>query len=105
MRGRQAGVREQEARRPGPVRPVRLPDHRIERSTDGSLGSSTLSFLNIFFLNTLVAGAAFAAGAYPGLIEVLRLTEPQNLETHPTYIHSAPFGGNGDSWRMIVTVF
>jgi hypothetical protein len=85
---------------------VRLPDHRIERSTDGSLGSSTLRFLDIFFLSTLVAGAAFAAGAYLGLIEgVGRLGEPQNLENYPTYIYSAPLGGNGDSWRMLGTVF
>jgi hypothetical protein len=84
---------------------VRLPDRRIKRSTDGSLGSSTLRFLDIFFLNTLVAGAPFAAGAYPGLIEgVGQLGEPQNLEKYPTYIYSAPLGGNGDAWRMIGTV-
>jgi hypothetical protein len=85
---------------------VRLPDRRIKRSTDGSLDSSSLRFLDIFFLNTLVAGAAFAAGAYPGLIEgVGQLGEPQNLENYPTYIYWAPLGGNGDSWSMIGTAF
>ncbi len=85
---------------------MRLPDRRIKRSTDCSFGSNTLRFLDIFFLNTLVAGAAFAAGAYPGLIEGEgQLGEPQNLENYPTYIYSAPLGGNGDSWRMIGTVF
>jgi len=54
----------------------------------------------------LVAGAAFAAGGYLGLIEgVQKLDEPRTYETHPTYIYSAPLGGNEDSRRVIGTIF
>jgi len=53
----------------------------------------------------LVAGAAFAAGGYLGLIErVQKLDEPRTYETHPTYIYSAPLGGNEDSRRVIGTI-
>ncbi|HEV8044036.1 MAG TPA: transglycosylase domain-containing protein, partial [Rubrobacter sp.] len=62
--------------------------------------------MGIFCLCMLVAGVAFGAGGYVGLIKgVERLGEPQNFETHPTYIYSAPLGGNEDSRRVIGTVF
>jgi penicillin-binding protein 1A len=49
---------------------------------------------------------AFAGGGYLGLIEsVQRLDEPRTYETHPTYMYSAPLGGNEDSRRVIGTVF
>jgi penicillin-binding protein 1A len=48
----------------------------------------------------LVGGVAFAAGGYQGLIESVRkLDAPRTYETHPTYIYSAPLGGNEDSRR------
>ena len=36
---------------------------------------------------------------------VERLGEPRNLETHPTYIYSAPLAGNEGSRRVIGTIF
>jgi penicillin-binding protein 1A len=54
----------------------------------------------------LASGVAFAGGGYLGLIEsVRRLDEPRTYETHPTYIYSAPLGGNEDSRRVIGTIF
>ncbi|HEU4846961.1 MAG TPA: transglycosylase domain-containing protein, partial [Rubrobacteraceae bacterium] len=62
--------------------------------------------MGIILLCALVAGVAFAAGGYVGLIRsVDRLGEPRNAETHPTYIYSAPLGGNGGSRRVIGTIF
>lgn len=93
-------------RRPPSVRPVRLPEHRKKGSSGGGLGSRILRFVGIFFLCVSVAGVAFAAGGYAGLREgVQRLGEPQDFESHPTYIYSAPLGGNEDSRRVIGTVF
>src|SRR3712207_8389669 len=44
--------------------------------------------------------------SYLGLVKsVERLGEPRNVETHPTYIYSAPLGGNEDSRRVIATIF
>ncbi len=46
------------------------------------------------FLCVLVAGLAFAAGGYLGLVKsVQMLDEPRSDKTHPTYIYSAPLGG------------
>ncbi|HZF57846.1 MAG TPA: transglycosylase domain-containing protein [Rubrobacter sp.] len=95
-----------EPRRPASVRPVRLPDHRKKKATGGGLGSKILRVVGIFFLCLLVAGVAFAAGGYLGVIKgVQRLGEAQNFETRATYIYSAPLGGNEDSRRVIGTVF
>jgi penicillin-binding protein 1A len=92
-------------RRPASVRPVRLPEKR-KKGSSGGLGSKILRFVGIFFLCVWVTAVAFAAGAYIGLREgVQRLGEPQDFETHPTYIYSAPLGGNEDSRRVIGTVF
>ncbi|MDQ5818615.1 MAG: transglycosylase domain-containing protein, partial [Actinomycetota bacterium] len=64
-----------------------------------------LRVLGILCLCVLVAGVGFAAGGYLGLVKsVERLGEPRNLETHPTYIYSAPLGGNEDSRRVIGTI-
>ncbi|HVD35088.1 MAG TPA: transglycosylase domain-containing protein, partial [Rubrobacter sp.] len=88
-------------------RPVRLPEHRRKQAAP-SKGSTSkiLRAVGIFFLCVLVASAAFAAGGYVGLIKsVEKLDEPLAVETHPTYIYSAPLGGNEDSRRVIGTIF
>jgi membrane peptidoglycan carboxypeptidase len=88
-------------------RPVRLPEHRRKKAASRKgLASRILRAVGVFFLCVLVAGVAFAAGAYVGLIKsVAKLDEPLAVETHPTYIYSAPLGGNEDSRRVIGTIF
>src|ERR687894_1368369 len=87
-------------------RPVRLPEHSKGSSRKRSLASRILRGIGVFLLCVLVSGAAFAAGGYLGLIEsVQKLDEPRTYETHPTYIYSAPLGGNQDSRRVIGTIF
>ena len=86
-------------------RPVRLPERR-KGTSRRSLVSKILRGTGIFLLCVLVSGMAFAAGGYLGLIEsVQKLDEPRTYETHPTYIYSAPLGGNEDSRRVIGTIF
>src|SRR5215207_5826282 len=86
--------------------PVRLPERRKGSSRRRSLASRILRGMGVFLLCMLVAGAAFAAGGYLRLIEsVQKLDEPRTYETHPTYIYSAPLGGNEDSRRVIGTIF
>lgn len=105
-RNKSRGKGARDPRRPASVRPVRLPDHRKKKASGGGLGSKILRFVGILCLCFLVAAVAFAAGGYLGLREsVQRLGEPQDFETHPTYIYSAPLGGNEDSRRVIGTVF
>jgi membrane peptidoglycan carboxypeptidase len=88
-------------------RPVRLPEHRKKRAVSGKGPASRFfRFVGVLFLCMLVAGVAFAAGGYLGLIKsVERLDEPRTYETHPTYIYSAPLGDNEDSRRVIGTIF
>src|ERR671921_163176 len=94
------GARAREARQP-----VRLPEHR-KGSSRRSLATRILRAVGVFFLCALVSGAAFAAGGYLGLVKsVKKLDEPRTYETHPTYIYSAPLGGNEDSRRVIGTIF
>ena len=79
---------------------------RRKGSSRRSLASRILRAKGILFLCVLVGGVAFAAGGYLGLIESVRkLDEPRTYETHPTYIYSAPLGGNEDSRRVIGTIF
>jgi penicillin-binding protein 1A len=62
--------------------------------------------VGVLFLCLLVAGVGFAAGAYSGLVRSVNLLgEPQNIETHPTYMYSAPLGDNEDSRRVIGAIF
>ena len=95
------------ARAGGVRKPVRLPEHRKKGvASRKSPASKILRATGVLFLCVLVAGAAFAAGGYLGLIEgVQKLDEPRTYETHPTYIYSAPLGGNEDSRRVIGTIF
>src|ERR687898_396163 len=87
-------------------RPGRLPERRKGSSRRRSLASRILRGMGVFLLCMLVSGAAFAAGGYLGLLEsVQKLDEPRTYETHPTYIYSAPLGGNEDSRRVIGTIF
>src|SRR5215213_4259820 len=86
-------------------RPVRLPERR-KGTSRSSLASRILRAIGVFFLCVLVGGVSFAAGGCLGLIESVRkLDEPRTYETHPTYIYSAPLGGNEDSRRVIGTIF
>src|SRR5215204_4830584 len=86
-------------------RPVRLPERR-KGTSRRSLASRILRAIGVFFLCVLVGGVSFAAGGCLGLIESVRkLDEPRTYETHPTYIYSAPLGGNEDSRRVIGTIF
>jgi membrane peptidoglycan carboxypeptidase len=88
-------------------RPVRNPEHRKKR-TGSSRGTASrfFRFVGVLFLCSLVAGVAFSAGGYVGLIKsVERLDGPRAAETHPTYIYSAPLGDNDDSRRVIGTIF
>ena len=101
------GTRAKAPRRSPPGGPVRLPtSSRKGSSAFRVLRSKILRVAGIFLLGVLVAALGFAAGAYLGLIKsVTELGRPQNVETHPTYIYSAPLGGNDDSRRVIGTIF
>lgn len=73
----------------------------------GRAGASPLLRWTVFlFLCSLVAGLSFAGGGYLGLTEkVAELEEPEDLSTHPTYIYSQPLGDNGESTRVIGSIF
>ncbi len=103
--GRGSGTKE--ARRPVSGRSVRLPRSASKRRTRyAEIRAKVLRWAGVSLAFIVVAGLAFAAGGYLGLVRsVERLGEPQNVETHPTYIYSAPLGGNEDSRRVIGTVF
>ena len=92
------GTRARPARRPPSRRPGRLPRaSKKRRFPYGDLKAKVLRGIGIFCLCVLVVGVGFAAGAYAGLVRsVDRLGEPQNVDTHPTYIYSAPLSENGD---------
>src|SRR5215208_3400838 len=93
-------------RRPSSKRPARLQTSKKGGFPYGNLRARILRGVGIFLLCLVVAGVAFSAGGYVGLIRsVDQLGEPRNVETHPTYIYSAPLGGNGDSRRVIGTIF
>ena len=92
--------------RAGSGRSVRLPSSEKRRFPYGDLKKKILRATGIFALCVLVAAVGLAAGGYLGLIRsVDQLRKPQNLETHPTYIYSAPLGGNDESRRVIGTIF
>ncbi len=93
-----------------PGQPVRLPSSKKRRFPYGDLKSSILRAAGIFLLCVLAAAVGLTAGGYLGLVRsvdrlVEQLGEPESVETHPTYIYSAPLGGNEDSRRVIGTIF
>jgi membrane peptidoglycan carboxypeptidase len=104
---RRGGTGTGSPRRPSSKRPVRLPKSSSKRRFPyGDLRAKILRVAGVVLLCGLVAGIGFAAGAYVGLVRsVERLGEPQNAETHPTYIYSAPLAGNDGSRRVIGTIF
>src|SRR5919202_993667 len=102
--------RGQGARAKAPRRPVRLPASKKRRFPYGDLKSKILRVAGIFALCILASAIGLAAGGYLGLVRSVgqlsdKLGEPESVETHPTYIYSAPLGGNDDSRRVIGTIF
>src|SRR5215218_1941306 len=93
-------------RRSSSKKPLRLPTSNKRSFPKGDLRAKILRGAGILALCLLLAGTGFAAGAYVGLIRSVNLLgEPQNVETDPTYIYSAPLGGSEDSRRVIGTIF
>ena len=105
QRGREPGAGT--SKRKGLSRPVRIPSKRKKpKSRAAALWSRVLWVSSVVLLSLFVAGVAFAAGGYLGIVQgVKQLEAPQNFETHPTYIYSAPLGESDDSRRVIGTVF
>ena len=93
-----------------PRRPVRLPPSKKRRFPNGDLKSKILRAAGVFALCIVAAAIGLAAGGYLGLVRSVgqladKLGDPQSVETHPTYIYSAPLGGNDASRRVIGTIF
>jgi 1A family penicillin-binding protein len=107
QRRRGQDARTRPPRRSPSGRPVRLPRaSKKRRFPYGDLKAKVLRGIGIFCLCAVVAGVGFAVGAYAGLVKSVKLLgEPQNVDTHPTYIYSAPLSENGDSRRVIGTIF
>ena len=107
QRGRGKGTAARTPQRKGPSRPVRLPtNRRKQKSGAGRVWAKILQIVGIVFLCLVVAGLAFAAGGYLGVVQgVKQLEAPQNFETHPTYLYSAPLGEGESSRRVIGTIF
>jgi membrane peptidoglycan carboxypeptidase len=107
QRGRGQGPGAKTSKRKGLSRPVKLPaNRRKQKPRKVGLWTRILQVLGIVLLCFFVAGVTFAAGGYLGIVRgVAKLEAPQNVETHPTYIYSAPLGESEDSRRVIGTVF
>src|SRR5215212_7053677 len=107
QRRRGQSTRAKAPRRSPSGRVVRLPRaSKKRRFPYGDLKAKILRGLGIFCLCAVVAGVGFAAGAYAGLVKSVKLLgEPQNIDTHPTYIYSAPLSENEESRRVIGTIF
>src|SRR4028119_2556 len=103
--GRGPGARNSE--RKGSSRPAKLPAKRKkQKSRAASIWSWVLWFLGVGLLVLIVAGLAFVAGGYLGVVQgVKQLEAPQTFETHPTYLYSAPLGESDNSRRVIGTIF
>ncbi len=105
--GRGRGPGAGTSRRQGSSRPVKLPARRKkQKSRAAAIWSRVLWALGIALLILFVGGLAFAAGGYLGIVQgVKQLEAPQNFETHPTYLYSAPIGESESSRRVIGTIF
>ena len=105
--GRGRGPGAGTSKRKGSSRPVKLPAKRKkQKSRAAALWSWVLWILGVGLLVLIVAGLAFAAGGYLGVVQgVKKLEAPQNVESHPTYLYSAPLGESESSRRVIGTIF
>ena len=107
QRGRGRGPGAGTSKRKGVSRPVKLPTRRKkQKSRAAGILSSILWAFGVILLCLFVAGVAFAAGGYLGVVQgVKQLEAPRTFETHPTYIYSAPLGESESSRRVIGTIF
>src|SRR4028119_169427 len=105
--GRGRGPGTGTSKRKGSSRPVKLPAKRKkQKSRAAAIWSWVLWTLGVGALVLIVAGLAFAAGGYLGVVQgVKQLEAPQTFETHPTYLYSAPLGESESSRRGIGTIF
>ncbi|WP_119067760.1 transglycosylase domain-containing protein [Rubrobacter indicoceani] len=87
-------------------RAVKPPGKSVKKTRFALIKSRVLWFFGMFLLLSFVAGLCFAVGGYLGLAKsVNQLGVAENIETHPTYIYSAPLGENEGSRRVIGTIF
>lgn len=87
-------------------RQVRLPAKSVKKSRFAVVKARILRILVMTALVSFVVGICFVAGGYLGLVKsVNQLGVAQNIETHPTYIYSAPLGESEGSRRVIGTIF
>src|SRR4028119_1348651 len=105
--GRGRGPGAGTSKRKGSSRPVKLPAKRKkQKSRAAALWLWVLWVLGVGLLVLIVAGLAFATGGYLGVVQaVKKLEAPQNVESHPTYLYSAPLGESESSRRVIGTIF
>ena len=107
QRGRARGTGAGTSKRQGSSGPVKLPAKRKkQKSRAAAIWSRVLRAFGVALLVLFVGGLAFAAGGYLGIVQgVKQLEAPQNFETHPTYLYSAPIGESEGSRRVIGTIF
>src|SRR5918997_1431346 len=107
QRGRGRGPGAGTSKRKGASRPVKLPaSRRKQKPRKVGIWSRILRVLGVLIVCLFVGALAFAAGGYLGVVRgVEQLEAPQNFETHPTYIYSAPLGEKDSSRRVIGTIF
>src|SRR5918997_910779 len=107
QRGRGRGPGAGTSKRKGASRPVKLPaSRRQQKPRKAGIWSRILRVLGVLIVCLFVGALAFAAGGYLGVVRgVEQLEAPQNFETHPTYIYSAPLGEKDSSRRVIGTIF
>ena len=107
QRGTGRGTAARTPQRKGPSRPINLPtNRRKQKSGAARIWAKVLQVVGIVLLCVVVAGLAFAAGGYLGVVQgVKQLDAPRTFETHPTYLYSAPLGESESSRRVIGTIF